>query len=153
MATTDDRPLAVSLAVLRLSTGAFFLIWAAEKIVAPDVARRVFETFYFSSPSDTTLLVTGLLQAAVVLAFMAGVLRFWTYGALLAMHAVSVLSSTPRLLDPFSPPNHLFWAGVPVLALLLVLFVLRGRDTLLVVRRPAGRSGGAGKPGQLADPT
>ena len=140
MSVSNDRPLALSLAVLRLSTGAFFLVWALEKILAPDIARRVYETFYFSSPSDEVLLATGILQGAVVLAFMAGLLRFWTYGALLAMHSLSVFSTVPRLMDPFSPPNHLFWAAVPVLALLLVLFLLRDRDTALVVRWPAKKS-------------
>ena len=139
MARTPDRRLALSLALLRLSTGAFFLVWASEKILAPEVARRVFETFYFSSPSDASLLATGILQAIVVLAFMAGLFRFWTYGALLAMHTVSVASTLPRLVDPFTPPNHLFWAAVPLLALLLVLFLLRERDTLLVLPAPAFR--------------
>lgn len=128
-----DRPLIWSLAILRFSTGAFFLIWALEKIFAPEIARRVFETFYFSSPSDTMLLLAGLLQLLFVLAFMAGFFRFWTYGALLAMHAVSVVSSFPRLLDPFTPPNHLFWAGVPVLGLLVALFLLRNRDNLFTL--------------------
>ncbi|WP_208539090.1 hypothetical protein [Algihabitans albus] len=128
-----DRPLVWSLAILRFSTGAFFLVWALEKIFAPEIARRVFEAFYFSSPSDTVLLLTGLLQLLFVLAFMAGLFRFWTYGALLAMHAVSVFSSFPRLLDPFTPPNHLFWAGVPVLGLLVALFLLRDRDTLFTL--------------------
>ncbi len=135
MTATEDRKLAVGLAAMRLSVGAFFLIWAAEKILAPDVARRVAETFYFSSPSDAVLIAAGVLQAAVVLAFMAGLFRFWSYGALLVMHTVSVLSTVPRLIDPFSPPNHLFWAGVPVLGLLLALFLLRERDTFLVLRR------------------
>lgn len=136
-----DRPLAVSLAVMRLSTGAFFLVWSLEKILAPEVARRVFETFYASSPSDTVLALIGIAQTAVVLAFMAGVLRFWTTGALLAMHTVSMAASIPRLIDPFTPPNHLFWAGVPVIALLVGLFILRNRDTILVV--PRGGSAGA----------
>ena len=140
MSVANDRPLALSLAALRLSTGAFFLIWAVEKILAPEIARRVFETFYSSSPSDGVLLAIGILQGLVILAFMAGLFRFWTYGALLVMHGVSVLVSAPRLLDPFTPPNHLFWAAVPVLALLAVLFFLRERDTLLVLRRPAAPS-------------
>ncbi len=130
-----DRPLAISLAIMRLSTGAFFLVWALEKIVAPDVARRVFETFYASSPSDTVLAVIGIAQGAIVLAFMAGLLRFWTTGALLVMHTVSMAASIPRLIDPFTPPNHLFWAGVPVVALLAGLLVLRNRDTFLVLPR------------------
>lgn len=136
----DDRPLAVALGVMRLTTGVFFLVWAAEKILAPELARRVFETFYFSSPSEELLLATGLLQAVIVLAFMAGLLRFWTYGALLVMHTVSVVSTIPRLVDPFTVPNHLFWAGVPVWGLLFALFVLRNRDTFLAVRSPARRS-------------
>ena len=133
--STDERTLTLSLAILRLSTGLFFLMWAAQKIALPDNARRVFETFYFSSPSDEMLLLSGIAQAVVVLAFMAGLLRFWTYGALLVMHAVSVLSTVPRLLDPATSPNLLFWAAVPVLGLLVALFLLRDRDTWLVLRR------------------
>lgn len=133
MKSTTDWRLRISLAVLRLSTGAFFLIWAAEKVFAPEIAQRVFETFYFSSPSATILLATGIMQGLIVLAFMAGLMRFWTYGALLMMHTLSVLSTFPRLIDPFSPPNHLFWAGVPVWGLLLALFILRNDDTLLTV--------------------
>lgn len=140
MKSDADGQLAISLAILRLSTGAFFLVWALEKIIAPDIARRVFENFYFSSPSDTMLIVAGLVQTAIVLAFMAGLFRFWTYGALLVMHTLSVTSTVPRLLDPYSPPNHLFWAAIPVLGLLVALFILRNRDTLLVLKQPPNTS-------------
>ena len=135
MSGDHDRRLALSLAILRLSTGVFFLVWALQKLLAPEMARRVFETFYFSSPSDEMLLTTGILQTLIVLAFMAGLFRFWTYGALLVMHTISVFSTIPRLIDPLTSPNLLFWAAVPVLGLLIVLFLLRDRDTLLVLRR------------------
>lgn len=137
MTMTNDRPLAIALAAMRLSVGLFFLVWASEKIIAPDIARRVAETFYFSSPSDQALLVTGLAQVLLIAAFMAGLFRFWTYGALVVIHTMSVLTTLPRLIDPFSPPNHLFWAGVPLIALLLALFLLRDRDRLLVLTRSA----------------
>lgn len=133
MTTMKDRPLENALAVMRLSMGVFFLVWASEKIFAPDIARRVAETFYFSSPSDEVLLITGLAQVVLIFAFMAGLFRFWTYGALLVIHTMSVLTTLPRLIDPFTPPNHLFWAGVPLIALLLALFLLRERDTLFVL--------------------
>lgn len=137
----QPRSLDLGLAVLRLSLGAFFLVWSVEKIVAPALARRVFETFYFSSPSDAVLIATGIAQTAVVLAFLAGLWRFWTYGALLAMHTVSVVSTWERLLTPYEPPNHLFWAAVPVWAALLLLFLLRDADRLLTL---GGRRPGAG---------
>lgn len=130
-----DRSLPFALAAMRLSMGIFFLVWAAEKIIAPEIARRVAETFYFTSPSDEALMITGILQVVLILAFMMGLFRFWTYGALLVIHTMSVLSTVPRLIDPFTLPNHLFWAGVPLVALLLALFVLRDRDTALVVGR------------------
>lgn len=135
MTWTDERKLAVSLAILRLSTGVFFLFWATQKVLVPDIGRRVFERFYFSSPSDEMLLLFGIAQAVVVLAFMAGLFRMWTYGALLLMHLGSVLSTVPQLADPFTPPNLLFWAGVPVVGLLIALFLLRDRDTLFVLRQ------------------
>ena len=72
--------------------------------------------------------------SAFVLAFMGGLFRRWTYGALLVMHAVSVTLSSARLIDPFTGPNQLFWAGVPVLALLFALYLLRDQDTMFVLR-------------------
>ncbi|MEM8813156.1 MAG: DoxX protein [Pseudomonadota bacterium] len=131
---SDKSRLALGLALLRFSTAAFFMVWAVEKIVAPELARRVYETFYFTSPSDVALLATGLAQGAVVVAFAVGLFKVWTYGALLIMHAISTISSVSRLIDPFTLPNHLFWAGVPVLALLIVLFLLRDQDTLFTIK-------------------
>ena len=138
---THPRQLERGLAILRFSLGAFFLVWSVEKIFAPNIARRVFETFYFSSPGDTVLIATGIAQTVIVLAFLAGLWRFWTYGALLVMHSVSVLSTWERLLTPYDPPNHLFWAAVPVWAALLLLFLLRDADRMWCI---PGRSADGG---------
>ncbi len=137
MSRSESLPAA--LLVLRVTLAGFFLIWSVEKILAPELALRVFETFYFSSPSTTVLIVIGVLQTGVVLAFLAGVLKTWTYGLLLAMHAVSTASSWERLINPYEPPNHLFWAAIPVLGALVALFLLRRRDTLLTLRLGARR--------------
>lgn len=136
MSQTSDRSLALSLAALRLSAGTFLMVWAVEKVVAPDVARHVSENFYFTSPSDTALMISGLVQGAIVLAFMLGVWKTLTYGVVLAMHTFGALASLPRLVDPFTLPNHLFWAAVPVVALFAVLFALRHRDVWLTVTTP-----------------
>ena len=127
--------LPISLAVLRLSVGVFFLVWALEKLIAQDVAVRVAETFYGFTPSGTLLVVVGVTQVALIAAFMSGLFKTWTYGALLLIHTASVLTTWERLIDPYSPPNALFWAGVPVIALLVALFLLRDHDTLLTWRR------------------
>jgi len=128
--TMQDR-LPVVLLILRLSIAAFFAVWAVEKIVAPELAARVFETFYLEAPSLLSLQITGAVQMAVICLFALGIAKTWTYSALLAMHTVSTVSTWERLLTPFEPPNHLFWAAVPTLAALLLLFILRDEDKLL----------------------
>lgn len=132
---TDEHRLGLALLIMRLTIAAFFAVWALGKILAPAMAVQVFSFYYASDVSALLAQLAGGLQLAVILAFAAGLWRTWTIGALLAMHTVSVLATWPQLLDPWQPPNGLFWAGVPVLAALLALFLLRRRDTLLSVRR------------------
>lgn len=133
--TERDPVLEWSLAAMRLAGGAFLLVWASERVLAPGVARQVYETFYFSSPSDAVLLASGLVQGVIVLAFMAGLWRTLTYGLVLAMNLVGVGSTVARLADPYTVPNHLFWAGVPVVVMFAVLLALRSRDRRLTLAR------------------
>lgn len=135
---SQDRRVEYCLAALRLSIGVFFLVWSLQKVLDPESAQRVFENFYVAIPAETAVLLIGIAQTAVVLAFMAGLFKTWTYGALTAMHAVSTLSTLERLANPYQPPNALFWAAVPVLAALVLLWVMRDRDTFLTVKLRGG---------------
>ena len=130
-----DRPLRLILLAGRLSVAAFFLVWSLEKVFLPEKQQGVFEAFYGGSQPEAVIVVLGMIQTALVLAFAAGLFKTVTYGALLAMHAVSTLSTTGRLLDPYDGVNHLFWAAVPVLALIGGLFALRRRDALFSLGR------------------
>jgi hypothetical protein len=130
-AMTDEGKLLISLAIIRISIGIFFLVWSIEKIVAPELAQKVFKNFYFSEISPGVSVILGIIQTIIVLAFIAGLFKTLSYGALLGMHTVSVLSTYQQLLNPYQPPNHLFWAGVPVLGALIALFILRKSDRLL----------------------
>jgi len=133
-AAPRDRTLEISLLLLRLSVGAFFLVWSVDKIVNPEHAQAVFERFYLTSISGELSIAAGVLQSLVILAFMAGALKLLTYGALLLMHTVSTLSTWKHLIAPYAPDTSmLFWAGVPVVFALLALFLLRDRDRLLAV--------------------
>ena len=126
-----EQKLQVGLLLIRISTGIFFLIWSVEKLVHPEITQKVFSRFYMMEISPSISLAFGVLQTVIVLAFMAGLFKTWTYGAILGMHAVSVLSTYKELLAPYQPPNHLFWAAVPLLAALIALFILRREDRLL----------------------
>lgn len=132
--------LQISLAIIRFSIGLFFWVWSVEKIIHPELTQQVFETFYKVQISISLSIGIGILQSLVILVFILGLLKTWSYGLLLGMHLVSTLSTYERLLNPYEPPNHLFWAGIPVLGAIIALFLLRDSDQFLVVKLPSSRS-------------
>lgn len=128
-----DRPLEISLALIRITSAAFLLVWSIQKILRPEMAQGIFSKFYFSEISTGIALAFGVLQTLIILAFLAGLFKTWTYGAILGMHAVSTLSTVGQLINPYERPNALFWAAVPVLGALIGLFLLRDRDRFLTL--------------------
>lgn len=123
-----QRRLPVALAVLRGTLGIFLLLWALEKIVAPAGTTQIFASFYGVEISTDLAPWIGGAELVLVAAFLAGLWRRLTYGLATLFHAVSVASTWQQLLDPIGPPNHLFIAGVPVLAGFVVLYLLRDWD-------------------------
>ena len=132
MNTPDRLPL--SLLLLRLSVFLVMLMWTIDKILNPDHAAAVYEKFYFiGGVSPTLLLGIALAELALLLAFVAGIAKTYTYGAVLLLHAVSTLSSYQQYLNPFEGPNLLFFAAWPMLAACLALFWLRAEDRLCLL--------------------
>ena len=130
---TDSRKIQVSLAIIRISTAIFFLIWSLRKLIQPESTQKIFSNFYFMEVPLAFSYVAGVIQTLIILAFLVGLFKTWTYGALLGMHIVSVLSTSQRLLNPYESPNTLFWAAVPALGGLIALFLLRDKDEWLTV--------------------
>jgi len=125
-----QRKLELSLLTLRVSVFVVMAMWSVDKLVNPGHASAVFENFYFiGGMGSTLLLVIGLLQLGIEIAFLLGVWKVWTYGFVLVTHAVSTLSSWQQYLDPFN--NMLFLAAIPMLGACLALFLLRESDRTL----------------------
>lgn len=124
------------LLLLRLSVFIVMLFWTLDKFFKPDHASQVFAAFYgIQGLGNAPIYLIGLIQLIIVLGFVAGIKKKWTYGAVLFMHAISVIVSFPRYLDPFTSPNLLFFAGWPMLAACFGVFYLRDLDTLWVVEK------------------
>lgn len=136
-----DTKLEVSLLIMRLTFAAFILVWAVDKVIVPEHAKKVFSYYYFTDLPAEPFLVIGIVQIAIIIAFAVGFLRFWTYGAMLVMHGVSTLSTYDKLVDPWDagPRGLLFWAAVPTLGAIIALFILRDRDRLFSVDAARGR--------------
>ncbi|WP_287962158.1 hypothetical protein [Alcanivorax sp.] len=127
-----EKKLALSLLLLRLGVFIVMLMWTLDKFINPAHTGKVFAKFYGLEGLDGSILtVLACLQLIVILAFVAGALRRYSYGAILLMHAGSTLSSWQQYLDPF---NHLlFFAAWPMLAACIALYLLRDQDTLLSI--------------------
>ena len=122
-----------TLLLMRTGIAAVFLMWTIDKFVNPEHAAKVFAKFYkIPGLSETLAYAVGGVQLALVLAFLVGLFRTWTYGIILLMHAVSTFSSWANYLDPWTYPNLLFFAAIPMLSACIGLWLLRDFDTISV---------------------
>ena len=95
------KHLSVTLMLIRAGIATVFLMWTIDKFVNPEHAAAVFTKFYkIPGLSETFAYLVGGVQLALVLAFLLGAFRKWTYGAILLLHAISTFSSWANHLDP-----------------------------------------------------
>lgn len=124
-----NQRLAWSLLSLRLSIFVVMMVWTIDKFINPQHAQAVYAKFYLiSGLSDTILLLIGAAELLLLLAFVLGFQKTLSYGVVLALHAVSTLSSYKQYLAPYDGANILFFAAWPMLAACLALFLLREQD-------------------------
>lgn len=124
-----DQRLPTALFTLRITVFLVMLMWTLDKILNPGHAGAVFENFYFIPGMGSGVLTAiAVAELVIILGFLAGVAKTWTYGAVLVFHAISTLSSWQMYLG-FD--NLLFFAAWPMLAACFTLFWLRDHDTLL----------------------
>lgn len=135
VSTPTDRKIALPLLLLRLSVFLVMLMWAIDKFVKPDHAAAVFEKFYYIGGLSYGLIyVIGAIQLAILIGFVLGIKKRFTYGAILLFHTISTLSSFRQFLNPYEGPNLLFFAAWPMLAACFTLFYLRDLDRLGVIK-------------------
>ena len=131
-----DIAVRVRLPLLLLRIGVFIvmLMWTLDKFVRPGHAAGVFKKFYqVDLASPTVFYVLGLLELVLILLFVTGTAKRFSYGAVLALHAISTLSSYGQYMQAFD--NLLFFAAWPMLAACITLYLLRDLDTLWAVQK------------------
>ncbi|MGD2083607.1 MAG: hypothetical protein PVF91_11610 [Chromatiales bacterium] len=128
---TQEQRIATSLLLLRIGVFVVMFMWTLDKFVRPGHAGAVYETFYgIGGMGPAALYAVAGVEMLILLGFLLGVLKRWTYGAVLLFHGVSTLSSYKQYLAPFSEgPNLLFFAAWPMLAACIALYLLRDLDT------------------------
>ena len=99
------------------------------KFVQPERAAGIFSKYYGFGGLDVQMSYTlATFQLILLLAFVVGIARRWTYGTVLLLHAVSTLATWRNYSEPFEGPNLLFFAAWPMLAACVSLYFLRDSD-------------------------
>ncbi|MEO7298099.1 MAG: hypothetical protein ABI042_05925 [Verrucomicrobiota bacterium] len=136
MKTENRLPLALLL--LRLGVFLTMFMWTIDKFVEPEHGSKIMEQFY-STPGvgSVVIKVAGALEMALIIAFVAGIAKKWTYGLVLLFHGLSTVFSYKQYLHPFKAPNILFFAAWPMLAACFALYILRESDVIWTVKTRA----------------
>jgi len=132
----NHNQLPLALLLLRLSVFLVMLMWTIDKFIRPDHAAAVYQHFYLIGGLGKSLFMAiGILELVLLVAFVAGLFKRYTYGAVLILHAISTVASYQQYFAPFADVNLLFYAAWPMLAACFTLYVLRDQDTLWTVKR------------------
>lgn len=128
---STNKNLRTSLLLLRLSIALVMLVWTFDKFMRPGHATGVFDNFYGIGGIDVTAMyVLAAAELLLIVLFLLGLFKTWTYGLVLLLHAGSTLSSFHQYLHPYTGANILFFAAWPMLAACIALFLLRRNDQL-----------------------
>ena len=128
----DEKRLPLVLLMLRLSVFLVMFVWTLDKFINPEHATKVYEHFYFiGGLGNTAIAAIGIIEIVILLGFLVGFQKRYTYSAVFLFHAISTLSSFKQYMEPFD--HLLFFAAWPMLAACFALYILREEDTLWVV--------------------
>ena len=126
-----DRRIPIALLALRLGIFILLAAWTVDKFVRPEHAAHIAEQFYFMKGwSHALVYAIATIESALLIAFLFGIRKRLSYGAVLVLHGISTLSAFKQYASPFQGPNLLFFAAWPALAACLALYLLRDLDTL-----------------------
>jgi putative oxidoreductase len=134
---TQDHRIPTALLLLRLSVFFVMLIWVIDKFVRPDHAAVVFQSFYFiPGLGNTIIYFIGVIQLIIIVGFVLGWQKRFTYAAVLFFHSASTFSAFRQYLAPYEDVNILFFAAWPMLAACFTLYYLKSWDTKWVIDSP-----------------
>lgn len=131
---SSQKKIQISLFSLRVSVFVVMLFWTLDKFINPSHSAKVFKHFYFISDAGPAMLkIIASVQLIIIITFLLGYLKKYSYWLIFIMHFVSTFSSYKQYLNPW--PNLLFFAAWPMLAACLTLVLLRKEDTLFTLEK------------------
>lgn len=136
MNSETEKKLAWSLFMLRLGVFIVMLMWTLDKFLNPGHAINIFEHFYsLSNFSSLLMYLVAAVEMVLLIGFLLGIKKRFTYGFVLFIHLISTLSAFQQYLNPWKSPNLLFFAAWPMLAACAALYLLREHDIKYIYQK------------------
>lgn len=127
------RRLSWALLGLRLSIFLVMLMWTLDKFVRPEHSAGVFAHFHaIAGFGNAAFLAIGAMELVLLLAFVVGFARRYSYGVVLLLHAASTLSAWHQYAHPYEGIHLMFFAAWSMLVGCAALYLLRDADALTV---------------------
>ena len=124
--TENQRRIESCLFLLRLGIFVVMFIWTMGKFFDPAHAIRYYERFFLIGGMVKPIVYTiGAIETLIILAFVAGLWKRYTYGIVMLLHAVSTFMTWKKYTIDI---NLLFFAAWPMLAACITLYLLRDLD-------------------------
>ena len=129
---------ALSLLLLRLSTGIYLILWGVVKLAATDKANAVSDKYYGGFLSgDIINLGLGSLQVLLGALVCIGFARVFSYSAQLIWYIAGIVPIMVYILDPFGryltdEAKLTFFPSTTLLFASLVLVAFREYDSLSI---------------------
>lgn len=123
---TEKNKIEWSLLLLRVGVFIVMSAWTLDKFINPEHAAGVFKHFYLMDIELSIMTVIAAIEMLVILGFLAGIYKRFTYGFVMVIHGVSTFSSWKQYTVDI---NLLFFAAWPMLAACFALYLLRDLDT------------------------
>ena len=124
--------LRIPLFLTRLSIFYFLLPWQVMRFTSPEAASGIAKKYYHvDGLSDTVGLLIGVFWMALLIAFLMGLKKKFSYALVFILHAGAVLLALPSYIWGTEAYNQLFIASIPAAAAMALLWLLRDEDTFL----------------------
>lgn len=116
-----------SLFLMRVGVFIVMFAWTVDKFTNPSHGARILESFYYiGGVGETIIMAFGAIEMLIILAFVAGLWKKYTYGIIMIFHGLTTFASWKSYIPP--DVTLTFFAAWPMLAACITLYMLRDLD-------------------------
>lgn len=130
--------LKIPLFATRILIALFLLPWTAMRFTSADSAQGIANKYYkIGFLPDIAFTVIAVFMALLLIAFTIGFRKRISYGLVFVLHTIGTIMTIPTMLPVLTGGDGgqiLFFAALPIIGAMWLLYLLRDQDTFLSLK-------------------